>query len=289
MKQAYCLLNGKLHSIETIQWTQNRAFRYGDGLFETVRVISGKPVFWDLHYQRLLRGLRILGIHIPKSFSESFFQAQFLELIEATEISEGARIRLQVWRSGDGLYSPNSNECEFLIDITPLQENSYHLEKDQKLTIYPEPLLHGTILTTIKSISSLPYIIAADYAKQSGYDDAIIVSTQKTNKIIAETSKANIFIVLNHELLTPSINSGCLPGIMRKIVLETAEALQIPHREETITQEMLSKASEVFTTNVVQGICPVRYIKGFDKTFSTQTNHITQSIFQFLLKLVADY
>ncbi|MCZ2355660.1 MAG: aminotransferase class IV [Bacteroidia bacterium] len=274
------LLNREFATASSITQTlDNRAFRFGDGVFESIRVIQGRPLFVSHHYKRLTNGLRILGIELPDWFNESLFISQLEQLCYHNKVFFGGKIRYQVYRSGSGVYAPMQDEATFYADIAPFDLETYDLNAIQKLAVYEGIKLHFSAISTIKTCNSLPYILATKYARQQGYHNALLMSHSGN---LAEASNANLFVVQGGNLFTPPASEGVLLGVMRQQILTIANALGIPTHETPISLNMVNHAQEVFTTNVITGLQPIRFIKGLETTFSVNGEILTR-LFQALL------
>ena len=110
--------NGNLLSKNTSYLNhENRGLRYGDALFESIRVVNGKIFFWEDHYLRLMASMRILRMEIPMDFTMEFLEGQLLACLEANDLLEGpARIRFTVFRNNGGLYLPQTNDVSYIIE-----------------------------------------------------------------------------------------------------------------------------------------------------------------------------
>ncbi len=247
----------------------NRAFRYGDGLFETIRVFEGQMPFFQRHWQRLTSGCRILGLDSPANFSPNFFKNEIAKL---TNNNGNWRIRLSVWRSGGGLYTPHSNLPEFLIEASSLTNSTFELnELGLEVCIFQKYLLPQTTLNydlqppcvplPIKTNSALLQVLAASAKKEAGLDDCLMLNT--AGQLACATS-SNLFWVKNSELFTPPINAGAVAGTMRATILDMAGQLGIRCNEQSISPDELSLADEIFLTNAIQGIRWVRWVKNIE-------------------------
>ena len=131
MEKYPVIYNGELFEGNTpFLDSSNRAFRYGDALFESIRIINGKPVFLDGHISRLFEGMQVLGITRPIEYSIDFFRKYINDLIQKNSITEGARARITVFRNGDGYFTPNDNTPSFTVDVQPYLHNFYVLNED---------------------------------------------------------------------------------------------------------------------------------------------------------------
>ncbi len=114
----YVNFNGELIASDRLLFgVKNRAFRYGDGLFETIRIINGKPLFLEDHLDRLYNGMRLLKMDIPESLHIYHLESQIQKLISRCRIHQGGKLRLAVFRVDGGLYTPNSNNVSFLLEV----------------------------------------------------------------------------------------------------------------------------------------------------------------------------
>jgi branched-chain amino acid aminotransferase len=172
-----------------------------------------------------------------------------------------ARIRLQVWREGSGGYLPENEGTAWLAEIYPLDTHPWRDGTGPGLRIgmYPHIALSYSPLSAVKSCSALPYILAAKYASQQDWDDALLRSTDGS---LAESSNSNLFVLRGNTLLTPPLTSGCLPGTVREAVLAAAANLGLEAWESPIGTDELDQADEVFLTNAIRGLRPVAEVVG---------------------------
>lgn len=266
--------NGSLfEDDEKVFNSQNRAFRYGDGLIETMRVVNGKIPFYGYHMERLLRGMKVLKIQIPSYFNIHYLKNEISKVIENQSY---CRVRLALWRGGGGTYRPTDYDPDFLIESAPLVEKNYTLnDLGQTLGFYKDFKMRQTPISPFKTSNALPYVLASIYAKENSLDDVLLLNT---DGYITEASYSNVFLIKNNELLTPSVESGCVKGVMRTIVLEIAAEMKIPTRETLIKTEDIFESQEVFLTNAVQGI---KWVENIDN--QTFTNEKTNAIFEKLI------
>jgi branched-chain amino acid aminotransferase len=258
---------------ERILTAQNRAFRYGDGLFESIRVFKGKMPFYNYHFERLLRGMKALKMNIPSYFNPHYIKN---EMSKTLENQPNSRVRLAVYREDGGFYAPSNQNIDFLIESTTLPESKY-LMNDLGLTIgvFKDHTLRQTPYSAFKTSNSLPYVLAGIFAKENSFEDVLLLNTEGS---VAEGISSNVFIVKENKLITPSLSSGCVGGIMRQIIFEIAQEQEISCVEAQIKIEDVHEADEVFFTNAMQGI---RWVENFeDKTYG---NDLTQNLYNFLL------
>ncbi len=231
---------------------KNRAFRYGDGLFESIRVINGRPLFLEHHLARLREGMQVLRMDLPEDYSTDFFEKQLLQLLEANRFNEGARLRLTVFRQEGGYYHPKTNSPGFCIEAEALEHNRYHLNEDGlAVDLYTEIKKPVNKLSIYKTCNGLQYIVGALWAREQKLDDALIVNDKGH---IIEATGANLFIVCNGVLYTPSLTDGCLAGVMRMQIINLALEHKIKVYECSLSPQNLLVADEIFLTNAIRGL-----------------------------------
>lgn len=250
--------NGALHdSSSNLLSLENRGYAYGDALFETIKVVHGKVLFWEDHYFRLMASMRIMRMEIPMSFTMEFLEREILKTVEANQLMKAtARIRINVHRQAEGKYCPSSNEIGYnmvakklLSDFYALNAGHYTVElfKD----FYVAPGLLSTLKTNNKSIN----VLGSIFAKENNFDNCLLLNTDKT---VVEALNGNVFLVKDRVIKTPPLSVGCLKGIMRKQLIALVEKLEGYSLEEVeISPFELQKADELFITNSIVGIQPV--------------------------------
>lgn len=253
----------------------NRAFRYGDGLFETILLHQGRPLNWHAHMARLLQGAATLGYDHDAAAWQKAFEAA-VHTFDPDLSEPWARLRLQVWRQSEGAYSPATDEVAAQADWQPLPGDPWQAAAPQRLLLCHDMPLVESRLSALKSCSALPYVYAARLAQRAGYDDALLRNAVDGG--IAEASAANVFLVRGANLLTPPLKSGCLPGTVRAEVMAAAPSAGLELREVRIDPLELQHADEIFLTNAIRGLVPVVRIDGspFAPKGSATTDHLRQ-------------
>jgi branched-chain amino acid aminotransferase len=230
----------------------NRAFRYGDALFETIRITNFKPQFLKEHLQRLYAGMKVLKMQADQIFNEAFFESAILELAKKNSITSDGRVRLTVYRNAGGFYAPTDNTVSYLLEASELNEKGYTLNnKGYSVDLYSEIKKPQSIISSIKSANSIIYVAAGVFKNAHSLDECILVNDKGS---ITEAISSNIFAVKNGVLYTSPIVDGCVDGVMRKKIIEIAEANRIAVYELSIMQSVLLGADELFLTNAINGI-----------------------------------
>jgi branched-chain amino acid aminotransferase len=243
--------NGQFISEKRIFSHENRAFRYGDGLFETIRLADGHLHWIDDHFERLIAGMFTLGMDTTL-FLPIEICNKILELARLNQW-QNARIRLSVFREPGGAYKPDSDRYEYLISGSSLQDNTYHMnEKGWKIGLFTEIRKPANMLGSLKSANALLYVLAGRFARDNAFDEALILNEQGR---ICEGSTSNLFLVFpGGRLITPAGSEGILPGVMRKNLLRLMRSEGYQVEESQIMAEDLYKAEEIFLTNAIQGV-----------------------------------
>ncbi len=233
--------------------TQNRAFLYGDAVFETVKIVKGKILFLEDHYFRLMASMRILRMEIPMDFTMEYFEEQLLSVVENNGYSSSARARITVYRNDGGYYLPTTNEISFLIHTSPLENQFFVLEnKECEVDLYKDFYISKQLISSLKTTNKVIHVTASIYADENGYNNCIMLNDSKN---VVEVLQGNLFMLQGNKLITPPISEGCINGIMRKQVLALAKKIEgLEVVEDVISPFELQKADELFYTNVIKGI-----------------------------------
>lgn len=251
-KDNYCILNGHLISVYEPSVTfNNRAFRYGDSLFESIRTCNNKLMFLRDHITRIKLGMTVLRMNVPAEFNTENIQEQIINLLKHNTHAPNARIRLTVFRNDGGFYTPETNAISFLIESTEI-EGAYELnQKGFWVDVYSDIKKSVNKLANIKTGNALLYVMAG-LAKQSmRLDDCFLINESGT---ICESINSNIFLVKNGTIYTPPLTDGCVAGVMRKQIMALATQNKILVFETSITDYTLSNADEVFLSNSINGV-----------------------------------
>jgi branched-chain amino acid aminotransferase len=255
--------NGNLRSKETLQLTtENRGFKYGDAIFETVKVMNGKVVFWEDHYFRLLASMRMLRMKIPMNFTLEFLQEEILKTVAAIDPAISYRVRLNVYRNDGGLYTPATNTISYFVEVTP---NTYQTKENYSLDLFKDFYNYSGLLSTIKTNNRMVNTLASIFADENDLDNCVLLNERKG---VVEVANGNIFIVKGNTIKTPALTEGCIKGIVRGKVIEMIHKNEEFTLEETVISPFeIQKADEVFISNAIMGIQPVTKYrkKNFDR------------------------
>lgn len=249
----FCIHNGKVMLAEQLHITpNNRAYLYGDGVFESIRVFNGNVINLENHLTRLIDGAKALKMRIPVYFTVDFFQKQMNTLLEKNQVKGGGKIRLSIDRIPGGNYTPDNDEPEFLMEFQPLAASDFELNtKGFEIDLFTDIKKDINKFSNFKTKNGLLYVMAGITAKEKGIDDVLI---HNKNGGIIESSSSNLFLVSNGVLYTPGLEEGCLAGTMRMQIINLALQSGYKIYECTIMPQNLLAADEVFLTNAIKGI-----------------------------------
>ncbi|MDX1542451.1 MAG: aminotransferase class IV [Christiangramia sp.] len=251
-------LNGKIVKEEEAKISVlNRGFAYGDSVFETIRVVNSKIMFWEDHYFRLMAAMRIMRMEIPSTFSPEFLEKEIKDIIEANELSDSAaRIRFAVYRLHGGYYTPATRDIGYILSAEALESPFYLFnEDDYEIELFKDHYVNSGLLSTIKSNNRAVNVLGSIFARENGYDNCLLLNEKKS---VVEALNGNIFLVKGNTIKTPPLTDGVLNGIIRKQLINILKKTDDYQLEETsISPFELQKADELFITNVAVGIQPV--------------------------------
>lgn len=248
--------NGEIQSSDTTLSNLNRGFLYGDGVFETLKIVNNKILFIEDHYFRLMASMRIVRMQIPNNFTLEYIEEQVLNLAKANNCENSARVRLTVFRNDGGFYLPQTRTVSFLIQVSPLNETHYSFSNAiYEVDLYKDFYITKQLLSTIKTTNKMINITGSIFADENDLQNCLLLNNEKN---VVEALNGNLFMLIGNQLITPSIEDGCLNGIMRKQVLQVARKIEnIDVLEQPISPFDLQKADELFITNVIIGIQPI--------------------------------
>jgi branched-chain amino acid aminotransferase len=232
---------------------RSRAFRYADGLFETIRIINGKAVFLSNHVHRAKKGLEAFKITVPSILlDDEKLAATIQELALKNAIEKGGICRLIVWRDSEGRYMPDNDNSDYLLEISPYPNNLFVLSKSGKsIEIYHEMRKQNNFLSQYKTLNSQLNVMAAVEARNKGLDDTLVCNEEG---MIIESTNSNVFIVSNGTIYTPPLSDGCVGGTMRMNIINAALELKLSVYESSLNQQHFLMANEILLSNAIVGI-----------------------------------
>ncbi|MBI4661786.1 MAG: aminotransferase class IV [Verrucomicrobia bacterium] len=251
----------------------DRAFLYGDGLFETLRLYQGEPFRWDQHLSRLRSGAEFLKIRLP--FSPDELRLRLHELIRRNNATESA-VRIVLSRgSGPRGYSPKGADCPVLImSLHPAPQISAERPPQWRLLTASLRLLADDPLARFKTCNKLRHVLARSEADQGGANEALLLNASGE---VATAASANVFWISEGKVWTAPLAGGALPGVTRSVIFEVCQASGLPCQEQRIGPEVLFKTEGVFLTLSTLGVVEATSLDGRPLARSTLTSRIHQA------------
>ncbi len=282
----FIIVNNQLTKKNNIKFNlEDRAVRFSDGFFETMRSIGAKIINIDNHILRIKKAWKILNFDNSPPVEQ--IVPAFERLCKSNKSFSANRIRLTFYRANGSYYLPDNNSINWYLEILPLENKFFELNKDGlKVDIYEEnpKIIHPFF--SIKNNFVQFYSIAALWAKKNHLDDALLINEHSN---IVEATASNIFIVNNNQLITTPLSSGCVEGTCRQLILAIAQKNNYPFIEKNITKNDLLEADEIFLTNAIKGIQWVqsykhrRYFNKWSKQLVADLNQYLKDIEKTIL------
>ncbi|MGY8946134.1 MAG: aminotransferase class IV [Flavobacteriales bacterium] len=234
----------------------NRGFLFGDCVFDTLKVVNNNILFWESHYLRLMSSIRILRMEIPNKFTPEFLKNEILKTNSQIDSNFSGRVRLSIFRSGGGLYSPESSVPSYVIQSE--KSNNFFfkiINKPFKVDLFKDYVVQPNLLSNLKTNNRILNVIGSVYASENDLDSCILLND---NKYVTEFLNGNIFIIKGSKIKTPPLNSGCINGIMRKIIIDLIDLnLNLEIEEVKISLFELISSDEIWLTNSICGITAI--------------------------------
>lgn len=277
----FCNYNGKIIKEATELISPNsRGFRFGDGVFETMKSKDNKIYFAEDHFNRLINGLKTLEFKVPRQFTADNLIRQIEGILKKNNHARMARIRLTAFRGDGGLYDEISDNPNYLIQTWALPDDiGKWNENGLVLGICTGLKKSCDSLSNLKHNNFLPYVMAAKQAKDNKWNDAVMLNSFDR---ICDTTIANIFLIKNEVVYTPALQEGCVAGIMRKNILQQLATNKVTVIEKEISVDDLMEADELFLTNSIYNIRWVQNI-GNKKYKNSFTQKIRSSLHTTIL------
>ena len=246
--------NGKITDLSD-QLINNRAFLYGDAVFETLIIFNDKILFWEDHYFRLMSSMRIIRLDIPDKYTPEFFKENIIKIHNNISQTKNSRIRINIYRSSGGKYKPEKNTPSFIISCESINYNTYKLNKGHyEVDLYKDYYLDNQLISSIKSNNKIINVVASIYASENGFDNCILLNK---DKLVSEFINSNLFIIKDEKIYTPTLKSGCLNGVVRKNLFKILSSSSFELCEQDLSTFDITQSDEIFGTNIAQGIFSV--------------------------------
>jgi branched-chain amino acid aminotransferase len=253
----YINYNGNIYpEHETLLPVTNRAYRYGDGFFESMVMFNKKMPLLEYHWSRIVFTAEVISAFLPQAFDITALESTILDLASVNDAVKNARIRLQFFRKGKGLYLPDNDELGYSITIDKLENDRFEAGNGLIAGLRDDCFKGLSMVSDMKNSGALMYVLAAQFARAEGWDECILMNHFGK---ICEGLNSNIFIVKRDKIITPTLESGCVNGVMRSYLIGLLGG-RVEERE--FEADELLNADEVILTNAVKGVQWVREMNG---------------------------
>jgi branched-chain amino acid aminotransferase len=259
---------------------EDRSFRYGDGLFESMAAFDRVVPLLPYHYERMQRSCEILLIKMPTYFNFAWLKETIAILLLRNNF-KNARIRMQASRSGGGLYLPVSNDGDLLITCSEIQNNIFEWNS-LRADFSPYRVDMG-VLSNLKTTSKIQYVMSALHAQKMGAQECFLFNIKGT---LAEAINSNVFLVAGDTIVTPALTHGGVNGVMRRYVLSQLEGKFKIVQADVLLKD-IDEADEIFLTNAVRGIQSIAVVGSVVYSDSV-TRTIFEQINNSILKIIEE-
>ena len=279
MTEHFFIYNNKFYPANTaVISSENRSLRYGDGLFETMKMMKGNIINKAFHFERLFNGLSLLQFDVPKEFTAFFLEEKIHELVKKNKHSDSARIRLMIFRGNGGIFDPENLHPNSIIESWPLPGAMQMNENGLIINVFPVAKKSCDSFSNLKSNNYLPYVMAGLFAKKNKLNDCIVLNSFDR---VCDSAIANIFIIEKDTIFTPPLFEGCVAGVMRRWMLEKFHLKNYKIIEKPLSIDDVLHADEVFLTN---SIYHLKWVKSFKE--KKYTNTISKEIYNHILQTI---
>ena len=254
----------------------------GWGVFSTLRVADGVLFAWDRHWARITRDAA--AFHVPLPEDPEAVRRKLLELVEANN-AVNSTLRLVIVRNGGGMWANPSPERPS--DVIALTADSKEWGEGVKLAYQAQARHAESPFAGTKILSWSMNLTWLEAAQRRGFDEVILLNERGE---VTECTSANIFIANGNQVWTPPLNSGCLPGITRELLLGEIHVPGAPVSEKALTPGDLEQADEIFITSTTRDLLPVYQIeeKNVGRTDQARVK-LQQAFSQFVQRYVSEH
>lgn len=249
----FVLHNGKMRRRDEILIPlHDRMVRFADGFFESMRAFAIHVPLFSMHYQRMMRAFELLLLNKANFPTEHALLFDIERLIKSNKAFGSSRIRLTVYRSGQGYYYSDKDDIDWFVEVYPLEHTKFVTDtKGILINVFRDVAKPIMPIYSVKVNHATFYILAAQWAKRNGYDDVLLINSRKH---IVEATSSNIFVLQKGIIYTPPLTDGPVDGIMRQFLLQHLSAeFGVTIKEKSFDEMLLTEADEIFLTNAVVG------------------------------------
>ncbi len=272
--------NDSLLPVEKVRLSPGQAgLLCGWGLFTTLRISRGEAFAYERHWRRLEKDAAI--VRLPMPYTAAKVRVHLHEVIRANKVTEGCA-RIYLLFNQVGFWQSDEPQPEVDLIIYSADLPAYH--EPARLTLRAHGRHAASALCSVKSISWLNNVWAAAEATKEGFHEVVLLNERGE---VAECTSANIFAVKNAKVFTPPLNSGCLEGVTRGILMEIAPEAGVSLVEQTLRPEDLYSADEVFFSSTNRSLLGVGEIAGHK--IAAAPGPVTRQLRELLDAYLTDY
>lgn len=244
----------------------NRSFRYGEGLFETIHLHKSEIPLWDLHWKRLSESLPKLYFELPLHFNETELKEEIFRVAKRNHCPDAARVRITFFKGEGGIWEQPSSAFHCLVQCWPLEKNEFSMnENGLDIGVFEAGRKSCDNFSNLKTNNYLLYALAAQYAKAEKLNECLVLNQHGR---VCDATIANVFFSKDGIIHTPNLKEGCINGVMRRYLLEQLRVASYEVKEGAYSPDEIVTADEIFLTNAMYGI---RWVKRWgNKTYQFQ-------------------
>lgn len=268
---SFVWFNGNIMEYNSLQAVDvDRAWRYGDGGFETIFFNGKEAPLYEFHIRRATQHARLIDIEID--FPEQMDIKKILsQLAEKNNIKNTARCRISWFRNAGGFYLPTDDTGSVLIELSAF--DSTQIKREQKAVLYNDQTLVAGKLSGFKKISAHVYTDAARFAKLMEADEAVLLNFEGR---IAEATASNIIIREGNSFFAPPIQDGGIEGVMLYFLSKHLPEWGFHFARKSYTPNELLRVDEIMTVNALRGICCITSL--FGKNYTSHSLELNERL-----------
>lgn len=234
----------------------NRSFRYGEGLFETIRLHKGMIPLWDLHWKRLSESLPKLYFELPGHFNETELKGEIFRVAKRNQCLDAARVRITLFKGEGGIWESPSSQFHSLVQCWPLEKKEFSMNKNGlDIGLFEAGRKSCDSFSNLKTNNYLLYVLAAQYAKREKLNECLVLNQHGR---VCDATIANVFFSKDGIIHTPNLEEGCINGVMRGFLLQQLRNAGFQVKEGAYLPDEIVEADEIFLSNAMHGL---RWVK----------------------------
>jgi branched-chain amino acid aminotransferase len=270
MSQYICYNGENLPESNKLMLPFCRGLALGDSISETMFVTGKDVLFWEDHLRRLNRAMKLMQMRIPEKFLPGNYTlyGEIMKLLHRHKLFQGIKLTITVFRNGANDYFSEENGVSYIIEAQKLPYEFFPFNKNGvEMDVFSEYCKPVNVFSEFEGTGKLHYILAGQFCLANRIENCFIMNE---NWNICEAIEANLFLVKEKHVLTPSLKEGCINGVLRKTTLDILANMGFTiFDQESIKFEHLLNADEILLVNQIWGVQWVRAFRHkryFNKT-----------------------